>query len=61
MLNHRCDIRLGLEEVLYAYTIKRHSSGKYYFVADAKTFQLVVNLLDTSKNKPQVYVLLFGA
>ena len=36
VLNHHYDRHLGLEEVLYAYTIKRHNFGKYYFVVDAK-------------------------
>ena len=59
MLNRRYDIRLELEEVLYAYTTKRHSSSKCYFVANANPLQLVVNLPDASKNKLQGYVLLF--
>ena len=50
-----------LDEVLYAYTIKRHSYGKYYFVADAESLQLVVNWLDINKNKSQGNVMLFGA
>ena len=61
VLNHRYNIHLRLKDVIYAYTIKRHSLGKYYFVADAKTLQLVINLPDTSTNKSQVNVLLFGA
>ena len=61
VLNRQYDIRLGLEEVLYAYTIKQSNLGKYYFVADAKLLQLVTNLPDTSKNKPQGNVLLFGS
>ena len=61
MLNHRYGVRLGLEEVLYVYTIKRHNLEKYYFVADSKSLQLMTNLSDTSKNKPQGNVLLFDA
>ena len=45
--------------VLYAHTIKRHNFGKYYFVANAKPLQLVVNLPDTSKNKLQDNVMIF--
>ena len=41
--------------------IKRHSSGKYNFVADVKPLQLVVNLPDTSKNNLQGNVMLFDA
>ena len=41
------------------YAIKQHNLGKYYF--DAKSLQLVANLPDTSKNKPQGNVLLFGS
>ena len=61
MLNHWYGVRLGLEEVLYVYTIKRHNVGKYYFVANANSLQLVNNLPDTSKNKPQGNVMIFGA
>ena len=52
VLNCQYGVRLGLEEVLYAYTMKRHNLGKYYCVVDAKSLQLVTNLLDTNKNKP---------
>ena len=52
-MNHQHGFRIGLDEILYVYTSKRHNLGKYYFVADARLLQLVVNLLDTSKNKPQ--------
>ena len=50
-----------LDEVLYAYTIKRHNYGKYYFVVDVKSLQFVINLLDTSKNKLQGNVMLLDA
>ena len=50
MLNRRFYIHLGLDIVLYAYTIKRHSSGKYCFVVEAKLLQIVVNFPNTSKN-----------
>ena len=50
-----------MEKVLYAYSIKRHNLGKYYFVADSKSLQLVMNFPDTSKNKPQGNVLMFDA
>ena len=36
VLNRQYGIGLELEVVLYAYTIKRHSSRKYYFVANTK-------------------------
>ena len=61
MLNRRYDICLGLEEVLYAYTINQHNLRKYYFVANAKSLQLVMNLPDNNSNKPQGNVLLFSA
>ena len=61
MLNRKQGLHLGLEEVLYAYSFKRHNLGKYYLVVDAKSLHLVTNLLNTSKNKPQGNVLLFGA
>ena len=61
VLNHQYDVCLGLEEVLYAYAIKRHNPKKYYFDADSKSLQLVTNLHDTSKNKPQGNVLMFSA
>ena len=60
MLNRPHRILLRLEEVLYAYTIKRHSLGKYYFVANAKLLQLVIDLLYTNKNKLQGNALLFS-
>ena len=58
VLRHKYDVRLGLEEVLYAYSIKRHKLGRNYLISDA--LQLVTNLPNTSKNKPQGNVLLFG-
>ena len=61
VLNRKYEVRLGLEEVLYAYSLKRHNLGRYYLVVDAKLLQLVTNLHGTSKNKPQGNVLLFGA
>ena len=61
VLNRQYDVRLDLEEVLYAYTIKRHNLGKYCFVSNSRSLQLVTNLPDTSKNKPQSNVLMFGA
>ena len=54
-------MHLGLEEVFYVYTIKRHNIEKYYFVADSKSLQLVKNLPDIRKSKSQGNVLLFGA
>ena len=54
-------IRLGLEEVLYAYTIKRLNLGKYYLVAYAKLLKLMMNLPNTNKKKPRGNVLLFDA
>ena len=61
VLNRKYDVRLGLEEVLYAYNIKRHKLERYYLVVDAKSLQLVTNLPNTSKNKPQGNVMMFGA
>ena len=61
VMNHQFSIHLGLEEVLYAYIIKRHSSGKYYFVVDSKPLQVVVNLPNTNKNKLQGNILMFRA
>ena len=61
VLNRKYDVCLGLEEVLYEYSIKRHKLGRYYLVVDAKSLQLVTNLPNTSKDKPQGNVLLFGA
>ena len=51
---------LGLEEVLYTYSLKRHNLGRYYFVFEDKSLQLVTNLTITSKKKTQCNVLLFG-
>ena len=51
MLNRKHGLYLGLEEVLYTYPFKRHNLGKYYFVANAKSLQLVTNLPNTN-NKP---------
>ena len=61
VLNRKYELCLGLEEVLYAYSLERHNLGRNYLVADAKSLQLVINLPITSKNKPQGNVLLFGA
>ena len=61
MLNRKHGLHLGLEEVLYAYTFKRHNLGKYYLAADAKPLHLVTHLPNTSKNKSQGNVLLFEA
>ena len=61
MLNRKHELYLGVKEVLYAHTLKRHNLEKYYLVADAKLLHLVTNLLNTSKNKLQGNVLLFGA
>ena len=61
ILNHKYEVRFGLEEVLYAYSLKRHKLRRYYLVVDAKLLQLVTNLPTTSKNKPHGNLLLFGA
>ena len=61
VLNCKYDVCLGLEEVLYAYSIKRHKFERFYLVAEARSLQLVTNLPNTSKNKPQGNVLFFGA
>ena len=36
VMNRRHGARLGLEEILYFYTLKRDSNRKYYFVVDAQ-------------------------
>ena len=59
-MNRRHGFRTELEEILYIYTLKRHNLGKYCFVASTWVLQLVVNLLDTSKNKPQGNIMIFG-
>ena len=61
MLNRKYELRLGLKEALYAYTIKRYNLGRYYLVADAKLLHLVTNLPTTSNHKPWGNVFLFGA
>ena len=61
VLNRKYEMRLVLEDVLYAYSIKQHNLEKYYFVVDSKLLQLVTNLPITSKSKPQGNVLLFSA
>ena len=53
VLNRQYGICLGLEEVLYVYTIKRKNLGKYYFVVDAKLVQLMTNLPNTKNKKKQ--------
>ena len=52
VLNKRLNLRLGLEEVLLAYSLKWHKLGWYYLVVDAPPLHLVTNLSNTSKNKP---------
>ena len=61
VLKRKYDVCLGLEEVLYAYSTKRHKLERYYLIADAKSLQLVTNMPNTRKNKHQGNVLLFGA
>ena len=61
VLNRKYELRLGLEEVLYAYSFKRHNLGRYYLDVDVKSLQLVTNLPTNNKNKPQGNVLMFGA
>ena len=60
VLNIKYKLHLGLEEVLFAYSFKRHNLERYYLAADAKSLQLVTKLPTISKNKPQSNVLLFG-
>ena len=60
VLNRKHRVNLGLKDVLYAYTFKRHNLGRYYPIADAKSLHLVTNLPTTSKNKPQGNVFLLG-
>ena len=38
VLNRKYDVHLGLDEVLYAYSIKRHKLGRYYLIANASCF-----------------------
>ena len=45
--NRKYEVRLGLEEVLYSYSLKRHNLWRYYLVVDDKTLQLVTNLPTT--------------
>ena len=59
VLNRKYEVRLGLEKVLYSYSLTHHNLGKYYLVVDNKALQLVTNLPTISKNKPHGYVLLF--
>ena len=61
VLNITYGLKLGLEEILYAYTFRRHKLERFYLVVDAKALHLVTNLPNTSKNKPQGNVLLRGA
>ena len=60
-LNKKYDHNLGLEEVLYVYSFKRHKLGRYYLIADAQSLHLVTHFSNTNKNKPQGNVLLFNA
>ena len=59
--NRKYEVCLGLEEVLYSYSLKCHNLWRYYLVFDDKALQLVTNLHTTSKNKPQGSMLLFDA
>ena len=54
VLNRKYELRLGLEEVLYAYTLKQHNLRRYYLIADVKSLHLVMNFPTISKNKPHV-------
>ena len=36
VLNRKYEMLLGLEEVLYSYSLKLHNLGRYYLVADDK-------------------------
>ena len=47
MLKKKLGLRLGLEEVLYAYSFKRHKLSRYYLVVDAQPLHLVTNLPNT--------------
>ena len=60
VLNNRLGLNLGLEEVLFAYSFKRHKLNRYYLVDNAQPLHLVTNLPNTSKIKPQGNVLVFG-
>ena len=51
MLNHRNDFNLGLEKILFMYNLKRHRSDKYFFIADTKSIQLVMNFSNARKSK----------
>ena len=57
VLNSHYDFNLGFE-ALFVYTLKKHHSGKFYFMVDTKSIQLVMNLSDTSKNRPKGNVII---
>ena len=61
VINGLHGLHIKLKEILYVYTFKRHNLGKYYFVANTRPLQLVVNLHNLSKNKPQGNIVIFGA
>ena len=60
VMNRQYELRLGLEEVPYAHSFKRHNLWRYYLISNLKLLHLVMNLPTTSKNQPQGNVLLFG-
>ena len=60
-MNKKLGLMLGLEEVLYECSFKRHKLGRYYLVANTQPLHLVTNLPNTNKNKPQGNVLVFGS
>ena len=61
ILNKQHVLNLGLEELLYVCSFKRHKLIKYYLIVDAQSLQLVSNLPNISKSKLPGNVLLFEA
>ena len=48
-MNRHYGTHLGMEEILYVYTLNRNNGDKYYFVVDARPLQLIVNFPYRSK------------
>ena len=56
ILNLRRKLDLGLEELLFIYSLKRHPNGCYFLMADAKPIQIITNLPDMTKHKAKSFV-----